>query len=361
MKTRRDMKPATRAADLSTPANEIISRGPLLDENGKLVQTGWARFPYLDCNLENAGRHPRGLFQRLRLKRWDYYAVTTPDLFLSITLAHLGYVGTVFAYVVDYGSDALHEETLLAPFGAGIELARNADSGSSHFDNGRARVAFEASDGERHVRFSWPGFDRKRGLEADIVLRCGRDHESVVTATDMGGPRFFYTRKVNCMPGEGRITWGDRQVDLKPNTSLGTLDWGRGIWPYSTSWIWASASAFLESGRTLGMNMGSGFGDASAPDNALILGGRVHKLDQVTFAYDHARLMAPWRMTSPDGRVSLDFQPFKERVARTNLVVVKSEVHQIFGRYNGFVESDDGERVSVHDVIGFVEEHHARW
>jgi hypothetical protein len=87
----------------------------------------------------------------------------------------------------------------------------------------------------------------------------------------------------------------------------------------------------------------------------------VHKIDQVTFAYDPARLMKPWQMTSPDGRLGLDFNPFKERVARTNLLAVKSEVHQIFGRYNGTVATGDGEHVSVHDVVGFVEEHHARW
>ncbi len=361
MKTQPAVEPVTSDTDLSSTTNEIVSRGPLLDDNGRLVQTGWARFPYLDCNLENAGRLPLGLFQRLRLKRWDYYAVATPDLFFSVTLAHLGYVGTVFAYIVDFGRDALHEETLVIPLGRGIALARNADSGSSNFDNGRVRVAFEAGDDERRLRLSWPGFDRPRGLEADIVLRCGPGHESVVTATPMGGCRFFYTRKMNCMPAEGRITWGDRRVELTPTDSLGTLDWGRGIWPYSTSWLWASASAFPEDGRTLGLNMGSGFGDSSAPDNAFILDGRVHKIDQVAFAYDPEQLMKPWRMTSPDGRVGLDFQPFKERVARTNLLAVTSEVHQIFGRYNGTLATGEGEHVLVHDVVGFVEEHHARW
>jgi hypothetical protein len=36
-------------------------------------------------------------------------------------------------------------------------------------------------------------------------------------------------------------------------------------------------------------------------------------------------------------------------------------VHQIFGRYRGTVRADDGEGVRLDDLIGFAEEHHARW
>ena len=154
---------------------------------------------------------------------------------------------------------------------------------------------------------------------------------------------------------------GGRRHELRPSESLGTMDWGRGIWEYRTAWVWASASAFLGDGRTLGLNMGGGFGDAPAPDNALILSGRVHKLDDVTFDYDRADLMRPWRMTSPDGRLDLEFTPFKERAARTNLLLVRSEIHQVFGRYSGTLKTDDGELVHLADAIGFVETQQARW
>ncbi len=66
-------------------------------------------------------------------------------------------------------------------------------------------------------------------------------------------------------------------------------------------------------------------------------------------------------MRALDGRLYLEFVPFKERVARTNLLVVRSEVHQLFGRYSGAVETEDGQALRLHDVIGFVEEHQACW
>ena len=60
-------------------------------------------------------------------------------------------------------------------------------------------------------------------------------------------------------------------------------------------------------------------------------------------------------------RVDLVFTPFVERVAETKLVVIQSEVHQMFGHYAGSVLADDGESVQIDGIIGWAEEHHARW
>ena len=58
---------------------------------------------------------------------------------------------------------------------------------------------------------------------------------------------------------------------------------------------------------------------------------------------------------------NLTFTPFHERLARTALVVIDSEVHQVFGRYSGTVRLDDGQEMKVRDLVGFAEEHRARW
>lgn len=66
-------------------------------------------------------------------------------------------------------------------------------------------------------------------------------------------------------------------------------------------------------------------------------------------------------MISADGRVHLKFVPFLERVATTNLLIITSEVHQMFGRYYGTLRADNGEVIRLEGLIGFAEEHHARW
>lgn len=341
---------------------EITTASPLLDGQGKLVQVGWSRQPYLDCNLENVRFYSVPALQPLRIKRWDYYGVTTPDFFFSITLSHVGYLGLPFAYWLDFATKELVEETLLIPFGRGIELPRNSSEGESTFDNGRVRVVFRPTGDQRHVQVDWPSFNHGQGIACDLTLHCPPQLESVGIVIPIGQRRFYYNRKINCMPAEGWIRLAGQEHNLQPERALGNLDWGRGVWEYKGFWVWASASGFLPDGRTLGLNMGYGFGDTSAAtENALILNGRVHKLDQVAFDYDPHNFMRPWTMRSPNGRLDLQFVPFKERVARSTLLVLSSEVHQMFGHYSGTLRSDDGEEPHVHDVIGWAKEHQAKW
>jgi hypothetical protein len=112
----------------------------------------------------------------------------------------------------------------------------------------------------------------------------------------------------------------------------------------------------------VGLNLGRGFGDLSkAGENALVLENRIHKLEEVTFGYVSGDYMQPWTFADTEGRLRLAFTPFKERIATTKLGIIDSEVHQMFGRYNGTVVTDEGETLEIVDLIGFAEEHRARW
>jgi hypothetical protein len=341
---------------------KLTQPGPLLNPDGSLAQVGWARQPVLDCNLEEAHFYALGAFQRFRIKRWDYYAVFTPQRFFSATIAHLGYAGNIFVYVMDFESGDLHEEGLVIPLGKGINLPRNSTAGDSHFENASARLDFRLLPAARQISVSWPAFHDGRGIQADITLHYPPGHESMTIVVPIGKRRFYYNRKVNCLPAEGTVKYGDISETLDPKNCLGSLDWGRGVWEYKSFWNWASASGFLPDGRTVGLNLGCGFGDLSAAtENTLILENHVHKLDQVKFDYTPGDYMKPWQFTDNQDRLDLTFTPFKERIAQTNLGIIFSEVHQMFGRYNGKAITDDGRVIRIENLIGFAEEHQARW
>lgn len=347
---------------MQTRQSEITTAGPLLDARGRLSQIGWSRQPLLDCNLENARFYRLRALQRFRLKRWDYYALFTRTRFFSATLADLGYAGQIFAYTVDLTSGDYHEETLTRPLARGIHLPRNSTEGVGTFDNGRVRLTFRATPEERSWSMAWPSFEGSKGFSAEVTFHLPAQHESMNIVIPIGQRRFYYNRKVNCMPAQGWVQYGDQRFELRPDESLGSLDWGRGVWEYRSLWVWASASGFLPDSRTVGLNLGGGFGDTSAAtENALVLDGRVHKLAAVDIRYDAGDFMRPWRMVSPDDRLDLEFVPFKERLARTSLGVIASEVHQMFGRYHGTAVSDLGERIQIDGLVGFAEEHRARW
>ena len=342
--------------------NEITQTGVLLENTGRLVQAGWSRQPMLDCNLEQARFYPLRPLQILRFKRWDYYAFFTPRRFFSATIADLGYAGNIFVYTLDFKNHDLHEEGLVVPLSRGIHLPRNSHEGHSSFEGQGVKLDFLVEAETRHVRVDWPAFDDGRGIHADIQLQCPAAHESMTIAIPIGEKRFYYNRKINCLPAQGHLTYGNIKETLNPGECLGSLDWGRGVWEYSSYWNWASASGFLPDGRTVGLNLGCGFGDTSAAtENCLVLNGRVHKLDQVSFDYSSGDYMKPWKFRDSQDRLELDFTPFKDRTATTNLGIIFSEVHQMFGHYIGRVVSDEGEEIRLDGLIGFAEEHRARW
>ena len=341
---------------------EITTPGSLLSSDGSLASVGWARQPLLDCNLENANFYDLHFMQPIRMKRWDYYALFTPRYFFSATIAHLGYAGNIFVYIMNLETGDLHEESLVIPLGKGISLPRNSISGDARFENNISRLEFTIHENRRHVSVSWPGFQSGKGIQAEIDFLTDPGDESMNIVIPIAKKRFYYNRKINCMPASGSITVGDEVIDVNPENCISSLDWGRGVWEYRSFWNWASTSGFLPDGRTIGLNLGMGFGDLSkAGENALVLNNHIHKLDKVPFEYNQADYMQPWHFKDNEGRLDVLFTPFKDRTATTNLGIIYSQVHQMFGRYSGIAITDDGEKVEIRDLVGFAEEHIARW
>ena len=343
------------------PQQYLQGPAKLLNPDGSLTQTGWARQPVLDANLEDSHFYHIRALQRLRLKVWDYYAITTPSHFFSFTISDVGYLGMVFAYVIEFDTKEYQEQTLTLPFAAGVRLPRNSTEGVSEYVKDDFLMRFTAQKDTRTISVRWPGFGKGK-LNAELHLACPAEHESMTIVIPIRGNRFYYNRKINCMPASGWVEYQNQKFEIDPATCLGSLDWGRGVWEYQSFWVWASASGFLADRRRIGLNLGFGFGDTSAAtENCFILDGKIHKLDDVQFSYNNQSFKAPWSMRSPDGRLDLVFTPLFERVAKSDALVLKSEVHQMFGAYNGSVETEEGEKLTLSNVIGWAEEHHARW
>lgn len=341
---------------------ELTKPGKLLNADGSLSQVGWSRQPLLDCNLELVNFYAIKGLQRFRVKRWDYYAVFSSHRFFSATIAHLGYAGNLFVYTMDLESGELHEEGIVVPLGKGVELPRNSQEGISRFENKDLKLVFTAEKNKRHISVDWPKFHAGRGIRAEIDLKQPTEYESMNIIIPISNNRFYLNHKINCLPATGQVKYGNVVDTLNASSCLGSLDWGRGVWEYKSYWNWASASGFLKDGRTIGINLGCGFGDLSkAGENAVILDNRVHKLGHVPFDYTPGAYMQEWKFKDTDGRLDLVFTPFKERLATTNLAIITSEVHQMFGRYDGWAVMDNGEKVEIRNLIGFAEEHHARW
>ena len=61
------------------------------------------------------------------------------------------------------------------------------------------------------------------------------------------------------------------------------------------------------------------------------------------------------------GAIDLALSPLLGRVAASHVWLVRSEVHQMFGRYHGAITTAEGEIIPIHDLVGWAEDHIARW
>lgn len=208
----------------------------------------------------------------------------------------------------------------------------------------------------------WSSIDKDREINADITLLQSVDHESMNIVIPIKEKRFYYKHKITCLPAHGKLEYSDIHENLYPETSLGQLKWGGGVWEYISFLNWASASGFLPEGRTVGLNFGTGFENLkSATENTLRINGRLHKLDLVPSSYNFQYFLKIQKFQDNQGRIDLKFITYKERIATTRLVLIKSEVHQLFGHFAGKITLDKGDEFQIKGLKGFADEHKARW
>ena len=341
--------------------HEILRSAPLLNASGDLAEPGWAR------SLLPVYRRSDIRVSPMRIKEWDYYLITDGHVGLALTIADNGYMGLDSVSFLDFdeGWEQTKSPMRLFPMGK-TGLPESSADGASEIARGGYAMAFYHEDGARRLSFHMDRFLDGDAIEGIVTLSAAPE-ESMVIATPFDKPgHFYYNQKINCMRAEGWITLGKRRIELTPDRFFGVLDWGRGVWTYHNTWYWGSASGELD-GVPFGWNIGYGFGNtAAASENVLFYDGRIHKLGTVEFHIPKDEkgkedYMKPWTFTSDDNRFYMDFTPVLDRSALTSVIVIKSDQHQVFGRFTGRVTLDDGTVLPVRDFFGFAEKVENKW
>jgi hypothetical protein len=358
--------------------HEMTVPGPLLDGKGVLAEAGWARRPVKA--YDRAAIRAGGM----RIKEWDYYCAIGGRFGVALTIADNGYMGMASASILDLEAAAEITVSAIVPatFGS-LGAPASSDVGNFSFSRNGVSLRFIREPGCRIVEVDWPAFrspakdgrakpsgttvresplDGQTGLSGRVVFDQP-EMDTMMIATPFPGRKkaFYYNQKINCMPATGRINFGSLAISFDPATAAGVLDWGRGVWTYANTWYWASASSRLE-GVPFGFNLGYGFGDTSAAsENVVFYRGKAHKLDAVKFDIPEFSFLGPWKIADNEGRLSMTFSPILDRASDSNILIIRSDQHQVFGRYSGKAVLDSGETLEFAGVPGFAEKVRNRW
>ena len=344
--------------------HEITKAQKLLDSKGNIAEPGFAKkllWQYDRADIKAP---------KIRIKEWDYYYIGNRDYGLCLTLSDSGYVSCLTVSYLEFGDKPLQmndSEIGVMPLGK-LNMPATSEKGDTHAKVGTCDMHFENDGTVRHLYGTYDNYcNSKKRLTFDVRL-TDFPEESMVIATPFDkDAHFYYNQKINCMRAEGFFEFDGKRYEFnKENESLGTLDWGRGVWTYDNTWYWGSGQMVLEDGSLFGFNIGYGFGNTSAAsENMLFYNGKSHKLEDITFNIpmngEEYLYTEPWSFTSSDGRFEMEFKPIIDRQSPLDLKLICMLPHQVFGLLSGKAVLDDGTEIIVKDKLTFAERVHNKW
>ena len=338
-----------------------LSGGSLLDENGELLQAGYA--------TSLIKRYDKTKVKsRIKLKEWDYYLIYNSRFAVALTVADNGYMGMLSASVIDFENKKEKTSSVIDLFTLGkYNMPQSSKRGDVEVKNNQACFSFVHNKEQRHLKVQYLRFDGEKSLDVDIVLH-DEPHENMTIATPFKDkPKaFYYNQKIVGFRAEGVVKYGDQTIVFDLTDAVGILDWGRGVWTYKNTWYWSSMAGYVD-GHKIGFNLGYGFGDtSSATENMVFYDGYASKLNDVKFEIPKDKkgrneYLLPWKITSNDGSVDVSFSPILNRHSDINLLVLRSNQNQVFGKFNGTVRLSDGKVVEIKELLGFAECVYNKW
>ena len=336
---------------------------------------------YRDFDLRNPfGRRVGRLQRHLGFKQFQFLGALSETVVFGCAIADLKYVNTAFVYIYEPATRRFHDASFQMPLSAGVHCDQWPETGRASFRSrgnhivmtasGRSNLAAHSDQRERTIEETpAAGPAGRRRLEVQLANGLAIDAsfdeaapaiEPMYICTPAGATGWVYARKTAGHAVAGTLRWDGRRVDLAAIGARGHHDWSAGYMRRETFWNWGCLAGVVD-GRVLGMNVSCGVNETGVTENCFWVDGRLHKLDTVTFDYNRRDVMQPWRLRSYDRRLHLDFIPEGKHAENINAWIVASNFNQLCGRYSGWLETADKERVAVANLLGYMERHYAKW
>lgn len=330
-----------------------LKEGKLLNDDGTLTEAGYAFSKVKEYNRENIKR-----INRIKRKEWDYYAFLNDKNGVAITMSNLTYSALLSFTYFDFEINKYLTKsfTIMFPKHKDFKIPKN----SRNILIKRKNFVFgvKKTELENTIYVNIANFADGCPLILNLEFFEETDKSIVTTIPFKKKGNFYYNQKMNLIRAEGNIQIGKKSFSIE--NSYGVLDWGRGVWPYKTTWYWSSLSAQDENGNLIGFNLGYGLGDSSkGTENALFFNKEIHKLEDVEFIFKTDKkgkidYLKDIEVVSKSNNIDLVFTPLFNRHDNINVGVIASNQNQVFGRFKGTI-TVDGVTYEFKNYLGFLE------
>lgn len=302
--------------------------------------------------LDESSLIPRGL-RRFRLKEWVGFTLLHPELSTSMILQEAHYLASSEIYVRDEYGMVEHSRNIR---GGSLHLPHQLFPSSPSIDVKGYRIAYNwvnKSEGKHRIQVSVDATPEQDGILMDLELDGSFASAPLSVSSPLPGGS-MYTHKV-AYSTSGTVTVGDRTYTFVPSRDIAILDEHRTVLPYRTTWLWGTFATITADG-VIGANFAARpIIKGTDEESCLWTPGACEPLADITFEPSSNDPLAPWTITSTDGRLDVTFTPEDRKNVKHQLVLASIDYWQMVGTYTGTIAG-----IEIKDVRGVYESMRAR-
>jgi hypothetical protein len=165
-----------------------------------------------------------------------------------------------------------------------------------------------------------------------------------------------------------------------PSTDCyGHYDYGRGVFFYKTNWIWSfaqgKATKMVEGQQPetvkFAINLGGGMGEPSltkSGEDHIKVNDKVINMNSSELKYDPLNYMNGFIIQTTDkfkergtNQMDLVFTSQFQELLHSNYLVVAGNLDYVWGKFDGYVIDDEGNKIIIKDLPGIMEFMKLKW
>lgn len=292
----------------------------------------------------------------LKLKRWVWGCVSTPELFAGFAVVDAGLASNAFVYVVDLKEGkTVADHSVVSTRSALSFVDRPGEGLYANFESGRTHVQVARPTGTSAFRVVVQSPDIVLGA----TLESSAAPDPLAVLMTVKGGDLDYTQKSTLLAVHGDLRCGTRRWNL--DGGLGGLDFTHGLFARKTAWRWAFALGNTVDGVPVALNFADGISDDTPGENVIWVGQQLSATGAVHFAFDAEDPLAAWDIRTVEGAVKLLFRPKGLHREDRNYLAVRSHFVQVAGHFSGMITDPAGRVHRLVEVPGVAEDQRVVW
>lgn len=313
---------------------EITTKCNVFDENGEVMQAGWAKSPVFEYNCQQSktfGKHSER----------DCYFINNGEVSLYLSVENFGMEFAIKIAVADLKKGGVICDCVVKKFVLfKKELPEAGNKGEFLYTDKRVQLQLTNTNDSRFLKCDFIDFGGLKNLYFNINLKKTEGESLNELAPFERNRKYFYLKRfVPKFIASGVIRVGGLEYSLNENCTRAYFDWTRFSKPRKHNYQRLSADCIID-GKRFALCLASRVGDNRyGNENCFFVNGKLEKLSQINVKGTSGRLDRPFYFKAGYSALDITFKPFTVKGEPMTAVMDKTTL--IFGRLYGTIKRVD--------------------